>query len=213
LFSGPAPKIQGTSQSVTVTPEITWPSNDEVQLKVAWLIGGQRIESTALYQSGELVVEESSLDIPMLEVFYGMILGGVIIFVLRLKQNKSEMPLANTEKKESQSKKKRDSQFSDEEKKRIDCPECARQLRIPHSYEGKVRCPDCEHSFEVAEKLSEQTDSTLKKEDEIKEEPNPTANDGKKEISCPDCERSLRVPESYDGSVRCPACKCVFKAS
>jgi uncharacterized CHY-type Zn-finger protein len=212
LFSGPAPKIQGTSQSATVTPEIIWPSNDEVQLNVVWLIEGKRIESTALYQSGEIIADDTSFEIPMLEVFYGVILGGVIIFVLRLKQNKLDMPQANVEKKASQ-KKKHDGQFSDEEKKTIDCPECARQLRIPHTYEGKVRCPDCEHSFEVAEKSSGESESPQKKEDEIKEEPNSTPNDGKKEISCPDCERSLRVPESYDGSVRCPACKCVFKAS
>ncbi len=213
LFSGPAPKIQEDSQSVTVTPEITWPSSDEVQLKVVWLIEGQRIESTAFYQSGEPIVEESSFEIPMLEVFYGIVLGGVVIFVLRLKQNKADMHQVNVDKKDSKTKKNRDDQFLDEEKKTIDCPECARQLRIPRTYDGKVRCPDCEHSFEVAEKSSGKSDSSQKKDDEIKEEPNPTLDDGKKEISCPDCERTLRVPESYDGSVRCPACKCVFKAS
>ena len=214
LFSGPAPKIQGTSQSATVTPEIIWPSNNEVQLKVVWLIEGKRIESTTLYQSGELVVDESSFEIPMLEVFYGVVLGGVIIFILRLRQHKVDPPQANLEKEESNHKKKNlDRQFSNEEKKTIDCPECARQLRIPHTYEGKVRCPDCEHSFEVATKSSGESEAPLKKEDEVKEEPNSTVNDGKKEISCPDCERSLRVPNSYDGSVRCPACKCVFKAS
>ena len=213
LFSGPAPKIQGTSQSATVTPEIIWPSNDEVQLKVVWLIDGKRIESTALYQSGELVVDDSSFELPMLEVFYGVVLGGVIIFLLRLKQNKLDIPQSNEQKKEYQNKKKHDGQFSNEEKKTIDCPECARQLRIPQTYEGKVRCPDCEHSFDVAATSSVDPGSSQKEDDEIKEEPNPTPNDGKKEISCPDCERSLRVPESYDGSVRCPACKCVFKAS
>ena len=40
-----------------------------------------------------------------------------------------------------------------------------------------------------------------------------TANDGKIEISCPDCSQSLRIPSSYEGSVRCPSCKTIFKST
>jgi ribosomal protein S27E len=86
----------------------------------------------------------------------------------------------------------------------ISCPECSRQLRIPQDYSGTVKCPDCANSFEVE-------DST--KEIEPKEEIIESPSDGKVEISCPDCSQSLRIPSSYEGSVRCPSCKTIFKSS
>ena len=49
--------------------------------------------------------------------------------------------------------------------------------------------------------------------DEDDEQEAEDIGDGKIEISCPDCSQSLRIPESYDGSVRCPSCKSVFKAN
>ena len=86
----------------------------------------------------------------------------------------------------------------------ISCPECARQLRIPQGYSGTVKCPDCAKSFEVDEPAEE-----IEEEEEIVETP----NDGKIEISCPDCSQSLRIPSSYEGSVRCPSCKTIFKST
>jgi predicted Zn finger-like uncharacterized protein len=85
----------------------------------------------------------------------------------------------------------------------VGCPECARQLRVPASYSGKVRCPDCSNRFDVTSR--EESDN----EDEIEE----IVEQEKKEISCPDCAQSLRVPTDYSGSVRCPACKVVFGAN
>ena len=86
----------------------------------------------------------------------------------------------------------------------ISCPECARQLRIPQGYSGTVKCPDCAKSFQVDEPAEE-----IEEEEEIVETP----NDGKIEISCPDCSQSLRIPSSYEGSVRCPSCKTIFKST
>jgi uncharacterized C2H2 Zn-finger protein len=50
-------------------------------------------------------------------------------------------------------------------------------------------------------------------QESIEAAPELKKNDGKIEIGCPDCSQSLRIPSSYQGSVRCPACKKIFKAS
>jgi uncharacterized Zn finger protein (UPF0148 family) len=86
----------------------------------------------------------------------------------------------------------------------VGCPECARQLRVPASYSGKVRCPDCSTRFDVTSR-----DEPRQEEEEVEE----IVEQEKKEISCPDCAQSLMVPTDYAGSVRCPACKVVFKAN
>ena len=159
------------------------------------------------------MVEEQSTEVPILEIFYGVILAGVIVFAIRLQQNKDKDTNNFPKKKEKSKDVKPNASYVHDEKRTIDCPECARQLRIPVTYNGKVRCPDCEHSFEVESTATPSTvQQVVEQEDEVKEEPIVDLSDGKKEIACPDCERTLRVPNSYEGSVRCPACKCVFKA-
>ena len=96
----------------------------------------------------------------------------------------------------------------------IACPECSRQLRIPSNYSGSVRCPDCEHSFEVEEKKdpTREIEQNIVEQESNEEEPiEENINDGKIQVSCPDCTQTLRIPESYSGSVRCPACKNIFR--
>ena len=91
----------------------------------------------------------------------------------------------------------------------IGCPVCSRQLRVPENYKGSVKCPDCSHSFAVNSDIDEANEETEK---EAVEEVVQENKDGKIEISCPECSQSLRIPESYDGSVRCPACKMIFRS-
>ncbi|MEK9730699.1 MAG: hypothetical protein VW230_02950 [Candidatus Poseidoniales archaeon] len=214
LFSGPAPNLLDSTQQITVTPEFVWPSNDDITLRVLWLVDGKRIETSMSYQSGEVIVEEQSTEVPMLEIFYGVILAGVIIFALRLQKSKDYDSSNIPKKKEKTKHVKPNASYDHDEKRTIDCPECARQLRVPLTYDGKVRCPDCEHSFEVeSPATSPAVQQVVEQKDEVKEDPIAESSDGKKEIACPDCERTLRVPNSYEGSVRCPACKCVFKAT
>ena len=88
----------------------------------------------------------------------------------------------------------------------VGCPECARQLRVPASYSGTVRCPDCSNRFDVSSR------DESPQEEEEEEEVEEIEEQEKKEVSCPDCSQALRVPTDYSGSVRCPACKVVFKA-
>ena len=86
---------------------------------------------------------------------------------------------------------------------------CSRQLRVPENYSGSVKCPDCSNSFTVDPNPEHDSDANG---NENVEEVVQEKSDGKKEISCPECSQSLRIPESYDGSVRCPSCKMIFKS-
>ena len=134
----------------------------------------------------------------------GLAISALVILAVRIKGDSTTKP-KKTSKKES---KKPANQLSDV-KIEIGCPVCSRQLRVPENYRGSVKCPDCSNSFEVDETEEEShKDNQQETADEIAEQ----KNDGKIEISCPECSQSLRIPESYDGSVRCPSCKTIFKS-
>ena len=214
LFSAPVPSFSSNEEQVIAYPTIMWPKGDEVTLRVIWLIDGLRFETESTFQSGESIADEQSSEIPFLEAFYGVVLAGVVVFAVRIFQNRDQTSMPNTSSRSVQRKDDAED-YSKEEKKTISCPECARQLRIPQTYVGKVRCPDCEHGFDTSSFDDSPTHDDVSEDlsEQVKEEQQPEANDGKKEISCPDCARTLRVPNSYNGSVRCPACKSVFKAT
>ena len=48
-------------------------------------------------------------------------------------------------------------------------------------------------------------------EQQVEQEEEQEINDGKTEVACPECSQTLRIPSSYSGSVRCPACKNIFR--
>ena len=190
---------------------IVWPSGSDVGLSVKWSIGQQIITSSQTYTSGVAVSSSSqSYDIPWIGIISGIAIAGVVILAMRLKntskestsvspQSKSQTPKAKKQK----STKSKATASSNDRKVQVGCPECARQLRVPSSYSGKVRCPDCSTRFDVTSR------DEPRQEEEIEE----IVEQEKKEIACPDCAQSLRVPTDYAGSVRCPACKVVFKAN
>lgn len=190
---------------------IVWPSGSDVGLSVKWSVGQQIITSSQTYTSGVAVSSSSqSYDIPWIGIISGIAIAGVVILAMRLKntskestsvspQSKSQTPKAKKQK----STKSKATASSNDRKVQVGCPECARQLRVPSSYSGKVRCPDCSTRFDVTSR------DEPRQEEEIEE----IVEQEKKEIACPDCAQSLRVPTDYAGSVRCPACKVVFKAN
>jgi uncharacterized CHY-type Zn-finger protein len=190
---------------------IVWPSGSDVGLSVKWSIGQQIITSSQTYTSGVAVSSSSqSYDIPWIGIISGIAIAGVVILAMRLKntskestsvspQSKNQTPKAKKQK----STKSKATASSNDRKVQVGCPECARQLRVPSSYSGKVRCPDCSTRFDVTSR------DEPRQEEEIEE----IVEQEKKEIACPDCAQSLRVPTDYAGSVRCPACKVVFKAN
>jgi uncharacterized CHY-type Zn-finger protein len=202
-----------TSQNEVFT--ITWPEGDEVSLVATWMISGQMIKAEMIFISSATQVEEESFEIPWSGMLGGIALASIIILVIRFRNNNSNTGKGKKEAKITKSEKKSD---VSEIKIQVGCPECSRQLRIPSDYSGSVRCPDCTHSFEVEEK-KDPTRESVKEDDsepevEEQEQQNQTEaqDDGKTEVACPECTQTLRIPSSYAGSVRCPACKSIFKA-
>jgi uncharacterized CHY-type Zn-finger protein len=198
--------LAGEEKEITLI--IDWPSGSEVTLTAKWSINQNIFTSSQSYASG-VITSSQSYDIPLIGIISGIAIAGAVILVMRLKNASSERTSSSSKTKNKTSKakkpiaKSKTSASSTDRKVQVGCPECARQLRVPASYSGKVRCPDCSNRFDVNSR-----DESPQEEEEVEE----VEKQEKKEVSCPDCSQSLRVPTDYSGSVRCPACKVVFKA-
>ncbi len=186
---------------------IYWPEGEQVSLIATWSISSQSISADEIFISSIIEIEEES-NIPWSGIFGGVVIAAVIILIIRLRNNNTGI---SQEKKDKEIKTVEKETEMSEIKIQVGCPECSRQLRIPSNYSGSVRCPDCTHSFEVEER-KDPTREFEEPEDEQEDEAIPLG-DGKIEVGCPDCSQTLRIPNSYTGSVRCPACKSIFKAA
>jgi ribosomal protein L37AE/L43A len=199
--------LAGEEKEITLT--IDWPSGSEVVLTAKWSIDQEIFTSSQSYTSG-VISSSQSYEIPWVGLISGIAIAGVVILVMRLKNSSSERTTSSSATKSKTPKSKKSvtksktSVSTKDRKVQVGCPECARQLRVPASYSGTVRCPDCSNRFDVTSR-----DETPQEEEEEVEE---IEEQEKKEVSCPDCSQALRVPTDYSGSVRCPACKVVFKA-
>ena len=196
--------------SVVERFNFAWPEGDEVSLISTWSVSEQRINAENIFISSVVKIEEESQPIPWTGILGGIALSAGIILVIRIRGSNKSVEHSKPRPSKEKVSKETNSELSDE-KVEISCPECSRQLRIPSNYSGSVRCPDCEHSFEVEEKIDptrEIEPDKIDEKDSIEEQ----INDGKVQVSCPDCSQTLRIPESYSGSVRCPACKSIFRA-
>ncbi|NCG42418.1 MAG: hypothetical protein GWO84_02640 [Euryarchaeota archaeon] len=199
--------LAGEEEEITLT--IDWPSGSEVTLTAKWSIDQSILTSSQSYNSGISATSSSqSYDIPFVGIISGIAIAGAVILAMRLKNSSSDRTSSVSKTKDKTAKakkpiaKSKTSASSTDRKVQVGCPECARQLRVPASYSGKVRCPDCSNRFDVNSR------DEPPQEEEVEE----VEKQEKKEVSCPDCSQSLRVPTDYSGSVRCPACKVVFKA-
>tara|TARA_B100001250_G_scaffold412216_1_gene442839 strand:- start:9 stop:2504 length:2496 start_codon:yes stop_codon:yes gene_type:complete len=191
----------GTSETIQLN--IEWPEGDDVFLYSKWEFGGQSLTVERQFQSSVVESTDDGMDISWSGILGGLAFSSVIILVFRMRNPSRDAKRTTT------SRPTTEEEVVDYSNKKVEigCPECSRQLRIPKGYSGTVRCPDCTNSFEIEEEPEN--------EDEFEESEslNEVSKDGKIEISCPDCTQSLRIPESYDGSVRCPACKTIFKSN
>jgi len=211
-----SPDWDGES-SVLQTVTITWPKGSTVALKAMWDIEETVVTEEVSYTSGQTVVE-STTEWPFGAMVWGLLLGlgAVLVVRLRLQQQPTRTP--SQKKQVSRPSSGGNAASNPEEKREIACPECERRLRVPVSYSGSVGCPDCAHKFEVesqtttAPEPEETTEETTEKPAQ-EEASTKKTSDGKIEIGCPDCQQTLRIPASYEGSVRCPACKIIFKAN
>jgi uncharacterized CHY-type Zn-finger protein len=185
-----------------------WPDYQSVSLKASWVVSDESVEAINTFQSGEVIVEDTSFSIPWVGIFGGLMTAVGIGAFIRIYQNRQidsskSKPVKDT----SHSKSSEKVRSENVEKIQVGCPECARQLRVPSDYGGQVRCPDCSNRFDVTPRAE-----PLREESEIEEESPEVGSDGKVELHCPECDQSLRIPETYTGSVRCPACEEVFSA-
>ena len=183
-----------------------WPGYQSVSFKATWIVGDDSFTATNTFQSGEVIVEDSSFSVPWVGLFGGLMIAVAVGAIIRIFQNR-QVGTSNPKPVKEQSKSKITSSTVDVEKIQVGCPECARQLRVPSDYGGQVRCPDCSHRFDVTPRTDQSREHT-EDEDETPE----VVSDGKVELHCPECDQSLRIPDTYTGSVRCPACEEVFSA-
>ena len=203
----------GTSQSISVEMDLLWPKGSNVVIQAVWTIDGTTVSDQESYVSGESLAAESD-SVPVGAIIWGLVGGVVISLVLRIRMNRVDVLPGG----EKPSRVRRESPASSgQHKVEVQCPECDRRLRVPSDYTGSVGCPDCSTKFDVESQIqsqdegSESTSSSTSSQSEPLQKPK-ISKDGKIEIACPDCSQTLRIPESYGGSVRCPACSKVFKA-
>ena len=196
-----------TSQDQSVV--VTWPEGESVTIRAVWTVDEVTVTDQVSIASEPVTIESESFSIPWGGILGGLVLGMLLIFVVRIRNSPKD------EKKKKPKKESKSSPSSDE-KIEVACPTCERRLRVPRTYTGGVRCPECETKFDVEGKQDTPESENTKDEDE----------DGKEEsddqlwssssddiLGCPKCARKLKVP--YDrrpAKARCPACEVVFEA-
>ena len=197
-----------------------WPDGDEVSLVATWEVSRQVLKADEIFISSVTQTEEESSEVTdfIPGILGGIALAAAVILVVRIINSRQDQD-SKPEKKKPKSLDKSKAELSDV-KIQIECPECSRQLRVPANYTGSVRCPDCNHNFDV-EQEQEDIEEELEEfevdavedtvEQQVEQEEEQEINDGKTEVACPECSQTLRIPSSYSGSVRCPACKNIFR--
>jgi hypothetical protein len=85
------PPAWGGQSEVTFSMDITWPKGSNVALQVLWHVNGDVVSDETSYVSGERVVESSN-EWPLAAIAWGLMLGGAVSLVLRLRARKSTEP-------------------------------------------------------------------------------------------------------------------------
>lgn len=199
-----------------------WPTGDEVSLVVTWEVSRQVLTADEIFISSATQTEEESSEVTdfIPGILGGIALAAAVILVVRIINSRQDQG-SKPEKKKTKPSDETKPALSDV-KIQIGCPECSRQLRVPANYSGSVRCPDCNHNFDVEEEQeeveeeqeefeNETVENIVEDQVEQEQEQEQEMNDGKTEVACPECSQTLRIPSSYSGSVRCPACKNIFR--
>lgn len=197
-----------TSGSMDHSTVVNWPSGENVKISVTWYVGGTSVSDDVIINSEKVETEEEGFEIPWGGILGGLALGMVGIFAVRIKNSPKR------EKKDKAPKSGKSSTSKEEKKIEVACPTCDRRLRVPNTYTGAVRCPECETKFDVEAKM----DSQIPQEEQQQEE-NPTSNQelfsssDNDILGCPKCTRKLKVPyDKRPAKARCPACSTVFEA-
>jgi len=199
-----SPAITSASQDENAV--VTWPNGDNVKIIVNWHVGGKTVNDEVMIISESVEEESESFTIPWGGILGGLVVGMVLIFVIRIKTS----PKTEKKKKEKKSSKEK----SKEEKIEVACPSCDRRLRVPNTYSGSVRCPECEEKFTV--------EAEVQSEENTQDEPEPESDSSDEDLwsssdndilGCPKCTRKLKVPfDRRPAKARCPACETIFEA-
>ena len=204
LASVASPSLESSSLDSSTT--VKWPSGNSVKIIVNWHVDGVSVSDQVMITSEVIEADEEDFVIPWGGILGGLVAGMVLIFAIRLK---------NTPKSDKKvEKKKTKKKTSTDEKVEVACPSCDRRLRVPSTYSGGVRCPECETKFDV--EGSQEEDSEEEEEsspEEPVEEKDLWAASDNDILGCPKCARNLKVP--YDrrpAKARCPACETIFEA-
>ncbi len=183
---------------------VNWPEGDSVKLIVTWHVAGATVSDEVQVISEALESSSDEFVIPWGGILGGLVAGMVIIFAIRIK---------NSPKKETVSKKKETKKVEPtDEKVEVACPACDRRLRVPITYNGGVRCPECETRFDVEAEVQETEESDT---EAIPEQPDDQlwAASDNDILGCPKCTRKLKVPfDRRPAKARCPACETIFEA-
>lgn len=206
-----SPSWNGADET-TASVSISWPKGSNVGLQAMWQVNEEVVSAQTTYVSGDVVVEGSN-EWPFAAIGWGIAIGGALVMLLRLQSRKNGLvaPTASPLPSKSGS----NSSSLKDEKREVSCPECERRLRVPVSYAGTIGCSDCGHKFAVEASTASAPASTepAREEDDVEVvDEQPESPPAKVEVACPACSQTLRVPSSYEGSVRCPACRHIFKA-
>lgn len=194
--------------SLDSSSTVKWPSGDSVKVVVTWHIQGKSVNDEVMINSESVSETTEGFTIPWGGILGGLALGMVLIFAVRMKNS----PAKESKPKETKTKKPVKGK---EEKIEVACPSCDRRLRVPNTYTGAVRCPECETRFDVQ---AEQVEEEIEQQDSevVKSEPENDAlwSASKDDIlGCPKCTRKLKVPyDKRPAKARCPACTTVFEA-
>ena len=205
LGTDTSPEI--TSGSIDHSTVVNWPDGENVKISVAWYVGGKSVTDDVLINSEKVESEDEGFEIPWGGILGGLALGMVAIFSVRIKNSPAR------EKKEKTPKSTKAS-TSKEEKIEVACPTCDRRLRVPNTYTGAVRCPECETKFDVE---AEDEAPIPEEKQQLEEKPTPSqdlfSSSDNDILGCPKCTRKLKVPyDKRPAKARCPACSTIFEA-
>ncbi|MDP6869398.1 MAG: hypothetical protein QGI21_01325 [Candidatus Poseidoniaceae archaeon] len=195
------------TETQTISTSIIWPEGELVSLTAIWVVESYEVDARKSVLSEEISDNKDSIVIPWGGILGGLSLGIFLVLAIRLKSGP---------KKEKKAKPTNVSQpKEDNEKVEVGCPSCDRRLKVPSTYSGAVRCPECETRFDVKGVENQQPTNEQTKEPEVDEkvEEGLWSSSSDDILGCPKCSRKLKVP--YDrrpANARCPACETIFEA-